>query len=109
MMARLIVTAVLILVVAGIVLGTAGVLHYRDTPDQTTVTFDKREFREKSREAADKTAEMGRQTLDRTGQAFHDVAEQLRGAPNGNNAPSNTSAPNGSRQAKGGQPPADHR
>ena len=79
-MARLIAVIVGILVVLGIVLGTTGVLHVRNTKDETGVTLDEKELQKKTREAVKTSEDAGGKVLDKTGEAMHKAAEKLRGA-----------------------------
>jgi hypothetical protein len=68
-MARLITTLILIAVVIGIVLAVSGVLRFQSTNDESTITLDKKELRDKAHEAVEKTGE----TLQKAG-------ERLRGS-----------------------------
>src|SRR5208283_5252036 len=76
---RLILTVVVILVVAGGVLAMTGVLSIRDTKDETGVTIDKKELKEKSQDAVKKTEDAGGKVLDKTGEALRKAADELRG------------------------------
>lgn len=78
-MSRLILAmiAIIALVVAG--LAMSGVLSVRNDKEQTGITIDKKELKEKTREAVKKTEEAGDKAIDKTSNALHKAADQLRG------------------------------
>ena len=67
-MSRFITKLVVIAVVIGVLLAAAGVLHFRNGTDQTSVTLDKKELKEKTRDVVGKTEEVGGKILDKTGE-----------------------------------------
>ena len=95
-MTRLILTVVVILVVVGVVLAAAGVLHFQNTKDETGVTIDKKQLKEKTHEAVEKTGEAGGKILEKTGETLHKAAERLRGSSGDQNCADNAG---GRRQA----------
>lgn len=80
-MSRLIVTLVAVVIVVGAVLGAAGVLHFRNTDDQSSVTLDKKELNAKTQDVIKKTEETGSKILDKTGAALHKAADTVRKEP----------------------------
>ena len=86
-MARLIATAVVILVVVGVVLAATGVLRFHNTEDETGVTLDKKELKAKTQEAVDTTEKAGGKLLEKTGDTLHKAAERMRGSPGDRSGP----------------------
>ena len=82
-MKRLILAMVVILGVVGVVLATTGVLHFRNTKDETGVTIDKKELKEKTQEAVEKAEKAGGKILDKTGETLHKAGERMRGSSSG--------------------------
>ena len=91
-MSRFIATVVVIAVVVGALLAAAGVLHFRNGTDETSITLDKKELKDNTRDVVGKTEEAGGKILDKTGQALHKAAEGLRGSP-GDRQATKTPAP----------------
>ena len=83
-MNRLIIAALVILVVVGAVLAATGVLHFQNTKDESIITIDKKELKEKTQEAVEKTSE-----------TLHKAAEGLQGPADNRNSPTTTPADNG--------------
>ena len=110
-MARLMITTVVVLIVLGVVLATTGVLQFRNTEEETGVTIDKKELKEKTKEAVETTGEAGSKILDKTGEVLHKAAEGLRGSPDDQPAPTNTPAADDrpAPQPDGSHGPADER
>ena len=92
-MRRLMLTAGVIVVLVGAVLGAAGVLHVRNTENETSVTLDKKDLGEKTQEVIDKAKETGGTILERTGKALHNVGEGIREPSHDRSAPTKTEAP----------------
>jgi uncharacterized protein HemX len=86
-MTRLILAAIAILVVMGAVLAMTGVLQVQNNKDESSVTIDKKELKEKTHEAVKKTEEAGGAILDRTGKALHEAADKVRGSSHDQKAP----------------------
>ena len=109
-MSRIIVTLVVVAVLVGAVLGMAGVLHFRNSEDNATIKIDKKELREKTDHAVQKTEEVGGQILDKAGKLLHDAAKDLRKA-----RPTSTrhavarcpQQPTAGRQPKSGEEPVN--
>ena len=80
-MSRFITKVVVIAVVIGVLLAMAGVLHFRNDTDQTSVTIDKKELKDKAQDVVGKTEEAGGKILDKTSTALHKAAEGLRDRP----------------------------
>jgi hypothetical protein len=110
-MPRLIMTVVVILVVVGVVLAATGVLRFRNTEDETGVTIDKKELKEKTQKAVEKTEEAGGKILDKTGETLHKAAEGLRGSSDDKRAPTKTPATDDekTRQPDQSKTPSDAR
>ena len=89
-MTRLVVAVVVILVLIGGVLAAAGVLHFRNATDQSTITIDKKELKEKTDKAVEKTEEVGGKILDKTGETLRKAAERLRGSAHDQGPPTAT-------------------
>jgi hypothetical protein len=83
-------TAFFLFIVAVAVLAITGVLHVRDTKDETGVTIDKKELKEKTQEAVKKTEAAGSKALDKTGEALHKAADEIRGASHDQKTPAPT-------------------
>jgi hypothetical protein len=79
-MSRLITTVVLTLVVVGIVLAATGVLRFHNTEDQSGITIDKKELKEKAQDAVENTGEAGSAILNKTGEILHKAVERMRGS-----------------------------
>ena len=77
-MTRLIVLTIAILVVVGAVLATSGVLRVQNSKDESGITIDKKELKEKTQEAVKTTEAAGGKILDKTGEALHKAAEKVR-------------------------------
>jgi hypothetical protein len=92
-MARLIVVLVVIVVGISIVLAMTGVMHFQNTNDQSTITIDKKDLQKKSEKAVEKTEEAGGKILDKTGEALHKAADDLRGRAKDPPAPTATQPP----------------
>ncbi len=87
-MGRILVALVVVVVVVGAVLAMAGVLHFRSADHQATITIDKKELKEKTDKAVEKTEAVGSEILDKTGQILHKAAAGLReSAPIGTRRP----------------------
>ncbi len=79
-MARLIVAAGLIVVVVAILLVAAGLLRVEDSPEQTTITLDKAQLRDTSREALEKTEDADRRLLEGADEGVRSVGKDLKDA-----------------------------
>jgi hypothetical protein len=79
-MARLITTLVLIAVVVGVVLAATGVLRFQNTKDESIITIDKKELKEKAQGMAKEATKTEGKILDKTSQTLHKAAERLRGS-----------------------------
>jgi hypothetical protein len=86
----------------------AGVLHFRSTDNQATITVDKKELKEKTDKAVEKTEAVGSEILDKTGQILHKAAAGLRESAPDQHAPAATPAPDdhNTRQPDANQTPA---
>lgn len=76
-----------LMVLLGVVLIAAGVITFRDTETETTITLDKEELCEvtddvvrDTREAADRAVEKTSRGLERVGQRLRDTTEDERDA-----------------------------
>lgn len=87
---RVLMTVFVIVVVLGAVLAATGVLHVRNSDDESGVTIDKKELNQKTQEAVEKTENAGSKFLDKTGEALHKAAEGLRKPSDDRNAPAST-------------------
>lgn len=94
-MSRLILAVIAIVVLVGLVLAATGALHFRNTEDQSSVTIDKKELKEKTQEVLKKTQDAGGQVLDKTGEALHKAADGLRKSPNDRSATPAPATPGG--------------
>jgi hypothetical protein len=92
-MNRWILIVIAICIVGVAVLALSGVLHVRDTKNETGVTIDKKELKEKTEEAVKKTEAAGGKVLDKTGEALHKAAEEIRGTPHDQKPPATTPLP----------------
>jgi hypothetical protein len=106
-MTRFILTVVVMLVVVGVVLAATGVLRFRNTEDETGVTIDKKELKEKTEQAVEKTEKVGGEILDKTGKSLQKAAEGLRGSPQDKEVPAVGSE--GTRQPDGDKNPPEHK
>jgi hypothetical protein len=79
-MSRLMITIAVILVGLGVVLASTGVLRFHNTKDETGITLDKKELKEKSQEAVQKTEAAGGKILDRTSESLQKATQRLRGS-----------------------------
>jgi hypothetical protein len=89
---RLLKIALGIAVLAVAVLAATGVIYFRNTENDASVTIDKKELKEKTHEAIEKTREAGSEGLDRMGQALHKAGESMKGTSDERSAP-DASAP----------------
>lgn len=64
-MTRVITIIVAIAVAAGAVLAVSGVLHFQNTKDQSTMTLDKKELKEKTNGAVKKVEKIEKNVLQR--------------------------------------------
>jgi hypothetical protein len=110
-MNRLMMTVVVILVVVGVALATMGILHFRNTKDETGVTIDKKELKETTQEAVEKAGEAGGKILDKTGETLRKAGERLRGSSGDRDASPRTPAADddSTRQSDGSKAPRDKR
>jgi hypothetical protein len=83
-MTRLIMSLFVVLVLVCAALALTGVLTFHNSKDETGVTIDKKELKEKTQEAVKKTEETGGKILDKTGEALHKAADGLRSPPDPN-------------------------
>jgi hypothetical protein len=96
-MARLITTLVVIFVVVGVVLAATGVLRFQNTKDESIITIDKKELKEKAQGVATQAKQTEGKILDKTSETLHKAAEHLRSpSDDKKSAPANT-------------PPDDHK
>jgi hypothetical protein len=77
-MARFITTLVVIVVVVGVVLAATGVLRFQDTKDQSIITIDKKELKEKVDKMTTQAEQAGSKALDKTSETLHKGVEELR-------------------------------
>lgn len=91
-MTRFIVAVTVLLVVVGVLLATTGVLHFRSTKDETGLTIDKKELKEKTQEAVETTGRVGSRILDKTGETLRKAADRLRGSSSDRSTPAKTPA-----------------
>jgi hypothetical protein len=89
-MTRLFIVVIAILVVVGVALAATGVLHVQNTKDETGITIDKKEFKEKAQEAVKTTTDAGGKILDKTSEALHNAADGLRKPSDDRNPPATT-------------------
>lgn len=80
-MTRLIVTLAIIVAVVVIILGMAGVLHVQNTDDKAGITVDKKELREKTHSAVEKTKGAAVEVLDKARRAVDESRERPHDAP----------------------------
>ena len=71
-------------------LATTGVVSVRNTKDETGVTIDKKELKEKTQEAVKKTEEAGGKVLDKTGEALRKAGDEVRGSSHDQKSPAIT-------------------
>ena len=79
-MSRLIITIAVILIGLGVVLAATGFLRFRNSNDESGITLDKKELKEKSQEAVQKTEAAGGKILDPTSESLQKAVKQLRGS-----------------------------
>jgi hypothetical protein len=94
-MSRLITTVVVVIVIAGVVLFATGTLHFRNTPAETSVTIDKKELNQKTKDLVGKTEEAGSKVLDKTSEALHKAAKEVRGSSHDEPAATPRATPGG--------------
>jgi hypothetical protein len=80
-MSRLILAAIAIVALVGVVLAATGALRFQNTENQSGVTLDKKELKEKTQEVIRTTKEAGSKVLDKTSESLHKAAEGLRTTP----------------------------
>jgi hypothetical protein len=93
------------------VLATAGVLRFQNTKDESIITIDKKELKEKAGKAFEKTEDAGSKILDKTGETLHKAAEGLRRSPGNEHAPTKAPATgdDSTRRSDGSMNPPDNR
>jgi hypothetical protein len=92
-MARLITTLVVIAVVVGVVMAATGVLRFQNTKDESIITIDKKELKEKAQGMAAQATKTEGKILDKTSQTLHKAAEGLRGPSGDNKIPPTVTPP----------------
>lgn len=92
-MRRLIFAVGLIGVLVCAVLATAGVLHVRNSENETSITLDKKDLQEKTQEAIDSAKETGGRILESTGKAMHKAGEGVRETSPEKSAPETKASP----------------
>ncbi|MGA2256769.1 MAG: hypothetical protein ABSG53_19135 [Thermoguttaceae bacterium] len=86
-MTRFMIAAIVILVVLCAALATTGIVRFQNTKDESGVTIDKKELKEKTLEAVKKSEDASGKILDKTGKVLHKAAEGLRGPSGDRNIP----------------------
>jgi hypothetical protein len=74
MMGRFIATIVVALVVLAAVLAVKNVVYVQNTDDETGIMINKKELKEQTHEAVEKTKKAGSELLDRSRKALHDAS-----------------------------------
>jgi len=103
-MLRFVLTLILILVVVGAVLALTGVLHVRNSNDETGVTVDKKKLEEKTEKAIEKSEEAGRKMLDKTSDALHKAADEISSHDRNTSTTTPATGDNSMRQREGNKP-----
>jgi hypothetical protein len=80
-MKRLFLILVALVVLAGVVIIAVGGLSVQNTPNETTITIDKKELKEKAHEALVKTKEAGSSLLKQTGVDLQKAGNNMNPAP----------------------------
>jgi hypothetical protein len=97
-MARFITTLVVIVVVVGVVMAATGVMRFHDTKDESIITIDKKELKEKVQGMATEAKKSEGKVLEKTSDALHKAAERLHSPTDDHDATAKPSADNHNNQ-----------
>ena len=100
-MKRLFLILVAFVVVAGILLVVVGALSIQNSPDKTSITIDKAELREKTREALHETKKTGSAILEKSGNELRKAGENLDKSPQDQSVPAKSDSPNKENNLQG--------
>jgi hypothetical protein len=90
-MARLITTLVVIVVVVGVVMAATGVLRFHNTKDESIITIDKKELKEKVQGMTTQAEKDEEKVLDKASETLHKAAERLHSPAEDHGAPAKPS------------------
>jgi len=92
-MKRLILMFGVTVLLVGGVLATTGVLHVRNTEDETSVILDKKDLGEKAQEVLHQAKDTGSTILERTGEVLRNAGEDIGKPSPDTSAPKKTESP----------------